>query len=67
VTHDRRLLEIERVEDVVDQPPRVLADAAAPVDRGIRQSVARKIQREQSPAGQLLNSGAQTAALSATP
>jgi hypothetical protein len=49
VADDRRLVESERVEDVVDQDARAFANLAAAVAIGARQPMAGKVDREQSP------------------
>ena len=49
---DRRVVEFERVEDVVDQLVRVLADVTGSIGAGIREPVTGKVDREQSVARQ---------------
>jgi hypothetical protein len=50
VADDRRLLEPERVEDVVDQLARFLTDVATSITGGVRQPVTGKVHGEQSAA-----------------
>jgi hypothetical protein len=49
---DRHLVETERVEDVVDQLAGTATDLTASITVGVREPVAGKVDREDSPTGE---------------
>jgi hypothetical protein len=52
VADDRRVVESERVEDVIDQRVGAVTDLTAPITVGVRQPVAGKVDGEQPPTGE---------------
>jgi hypothetical protein len=53
VADDRRLVESERVGDVVDQLAGTTTDLTASITIGVGQPVAGKVDREDAPTGEL--------------